>query len=67
MGPVPCQLQRGAAGQAEGLACSGKAARAARAGRWPEVNSSFVFPEKYEGLYSVELTRSPTSYCAADM
>lgn len=38
-----------------------------RPGHRPEAKSSFVFPEKCEGLYSVELTWSPTSYCAADM
>lgn len=38
-----------------------------RPGHRPEAKSSFVFPEEREGLYSVELTWSPTSYCAADM
>lgn len=52
-------------GRAGGLVCTVLAVHAARAGPWPGVNSSFVFLEKYEGLYSVELTRSPTRYCAA--
>lgn len=60
-------VQGAAAGPAEGLAWTRKAVHAARAGHWPEVNGSFVFPEKYEGLYSVELTWSPTSHCAVDV
>lgn len=66
-GTCAVPVQGAAAGPAEGLAWTGKAAHAAGAGHRPEVNGSFVFPEKYEGLYSVELTWSPTSHCAADV